>query len=49
MQAVPCGYKIRKNFPVKDSGKRDIELIKQDRTDFIVPTCNGILHGISFK
>lgn len=48
MQAVPCGYKIRKNFPVKDSGKRDIELIKQDRTDFIVPTCNGILHGISF-
>ena len=46
--AVPCGYKICKSFPVKDSGKRDIELIKQDRTNFVVPIGDGILKEISF-
>ena len=40
--AVPCGYKICKSFPVKASGKRDMETIKQDRNGFIVPTDNGI-------
>ena len=46
--AVPCGYKICKSFPVKDSGKRDIELIMQDRTNFVVPIGDGILKEISF-
>ena len=46
--AVPCGYKICKSFPVKDSGKRDIELIMRDRTNFVVPIGDGILKEISF-
>lgn len=40
--SVPCGYKIRKDFPVKSSGKRDMELIKSDREDFLIPTKQGI-------
>ena len=45
--AVPCGYKICKSFPVKASGKRDMETIKQDRNGFIVPTDSG-MHTVSF-
>lgn len=40
--AVPCGYKIRKSFPVKASGKRDMETIKQDRNGFILPENDGV-------
>ncbi|MBE5938791.1 MAG: acyl--CoA ligase [Lachnospiraceae bacterium] len=41
-EEVPCGYKICTEFPVKSSGKRDMELIRQDREDFLVPTEEGI-------
>ena len=44
---IPCGYKICKSFPVKRSGKRDMELIKQDREGFLIPTENGV-KSISF-
>ncbi len=40
--AVPCGYKICKTFPVKASGKRDMETIKQDRNGFVVPVNDDI-------
>jgi len=46
-QCIPCGYKIRKAFPVKSSGKRDMELIKQDREGFLIPTEDGV-KSISF-
>lgn len=36
--SIPCGYKIRKDFPVKSSGKRDMELIKLEREGFVLPT-----------
>ena len=45
---VPCGYKICSSFPVKSSGKRDIELLKQDRNDFIIPTECGV-KSVSFN
>ncbi|MBP3622092.1 MAG: acyl--CoA ligase [Lachnospiraceae bacterium] len=35
--SVPHGYKIIEAFPIKSSGKRDMELIKQDRKDFLIP------------
>ena len=35
--SVPCGYKICSSFPVKSSGKRDMELIMQDRKGFLRP------------
>lgn len=40
--AVPAGYKICETFPVKPSGKRDMELIKQDRKGFVIPKNKGI-------
>ena len=39
--SVPCGYKIRESFPVKN-GKRDMELIRQERDGFLFPTENGM-------
>lgn len=35
--SVPHGYKIIQAFPIKSSGKRDMELIKQDRKNFLMP------------
>ncbi len=32
---VPAGYKFVKNFPVKNSGKRDMDAIKKDVNDII--------------
>lgn len=40
--AIPCGYKICTAFPVRRSGKRDMEKIKQDREGFGIPTREGI-------
>ena len=40
--SVPCGYKIWDAFPVKSSGKRDMETIKQEREGFVIPTEKGI-------
>jgi len=40
---VPCGYKIREAFPVKNNGKRDMELLKQDKEDFVFPSSQDIL------
>lgn len=34
---VPCGYRIWDTFPVKSSGKRDVEQLKSCRTDFCLP------------
>ena len=34
---VPCGYKCREVFPVKSSGKRDMEALKKERTGFVLP------------
>ncbi|MBE5946947.1 MAG: hypothetical protein E7259_08465 [Lachnospiraceae bacterium] len=34
---VPHGYKICEAFPIKSSGKRDMEQIKQDRKGFLLP------------
>ncbi len=45
--AVPCGYKICKSFPVKVSGKRDMETIKQDRNGFAIPS-NDDMKTVSF-
>ena len=39
---VPCGYKCRKTFPVKSSGKRDMEALKQERTGFVLPTSDKL-------
>lgn len=44
---IPCGYKFCKTFPVKNNGKRDMELIKQDRTNFLTLE-NDELVTISF-
>lgn len=35
--SVPHGYKICDTFPIKSSGKRDMELIKEDRKNFLFP------------
>ncbi|MBR3833724.1 MAG: acyl--CoA ligase [Lachnospiraceae bacterium] len=40
--SVPHGYKIIEAFPIKSSGKRDMELIKQDRAGFIISVGNDI-------
>ena len=45
---VPCGYKIVEAFPVKNNGKRDMELIRQDRTGYVMPKAGG-LETVSFK
>ncbi len=44
---VPCGYKIQTVFPVKNNGKRDMELIKQDRDGFVIPE-GGKLREVLF-
>lgn len=33
--AVPRGYKICKEFPIKNNGKRDMELLRADRIGFV--------------
>jgi len=45
---IPRGYKICKSFPVKSSGKRDMELIKKDKDNFVVVK-DGELTYISFN
>lgn len=45
---VPCGYKFVTAFPVKNNGKRDMELIKEDRTNYIVPDEQGNMKTVSF-
>ena len=42
-ECVPCGYKCRDVFPVKSSGKRDMEALKQERTGFIRPDEKGLI------
>jgi acyl-coenzyme A synthetase/AMP-(fatty) acid ligase len=44
---VPQGYKICNSFPIKNSGKRDMEALKQDRIGFLVPQGNR-LREVSF-
>ena len=34
---IPCAYKIRKNFPVKSSGKKDMEALRQEKDGFFLP------------
>jgi len=36
-ECIPCGYKFCDAFPVKNNGKRDMEMIRQDREGFIIP------------
>lgn len=45
--AVPQGYKICHTFPVKNNGKRDVELIKADRDGFVTIR-KGQLEDICF-
>ena len=45
---VPCGYKFVTAFPVKNNGKRDMELIKEDKTNYIIPDEQGNMKTISF-
>ena len=44
---VPYGYKIVDAFPVKNNGKCDMELIKQDKTGYVIPK-QGKLEHVSF-
>ena len=44
---VPQGYKVCKTFPIKSSGKRDMEQIKNERQGFVIPTIDGV-NRISF-
>ncbi len=34
---IPCGYKIQKELPIKNSGKLDIELLKEDKSGYVKP------------
>lgn len=45
--AIPQGYKICHTFPVKNNGKRDMELIKADRKGFMAIK-EGKLENIDF-
>lgn len=36
-ECIPGGYKFCDAFPVKNNGKRDMELIRQDREGFMMP------------
>ncbi|MBR2883241.1 MAG: hypothetical protein IKB93_00475, partial [Clostridia bacterium] len=45
---IPHGYKICKTFPVKNNGKRDMELIKKDRENFVFIK-DGKLTNMSFN
>lgn len=44
---IPHGYKIHKSFPVKNNGKRDLELIKKERKNFVIIKENKLTY-ISF-
>lgn len=46
-ECVPCGYKLCGAFPVKNSGKRDMELIRKDKENFVLPQ-DGEMRNISF-
>ena len=35
--SIPLGYKIVDTFPVKNNGKRDMDLIRQDRNGYVFP------------
>ena len=35
--SIPCAYKIRENFPVKSSGKKDMEALRQEKDGFFLP------------
>ena len=35
---IPCGYKIKKELPIKNSGKLDVELLKQNKRGYVRPT-----------
>lgn len=39
---VPCGYRIWDAFPVKSSGKRDVEQLKACKTGFCLPDGVGL-------
>jgi len=45
---IPHGYKICKTFPVKNNGKRDMDLIKKDRENFVFIK-DGKLTNMSFN
>lgn len=45
--SIPHGYKICDSFPVKSSGKRDMEKIKKDRMGFLLPL-NGKIEEVKF-
>ena len=40
---IPCGYKIQKELPIKNSGKLDIELLKQDKSGYVKPAETGLV------
>ena len=44
---IPHGYKIVDSFPVKNNGKRDMDLIRQDRQGYVMPL-NGKVVAVSF-
>lgn len=41
--SVPQGYKVVEAFPIKSSGKRDMEQIKLDRKGFMMPVDNKLV------
>ncbi len=41
--SVPQGYKVVESFPIKSSGKRDMEQIKLDRKGFMMPVDNKLV------
>lgn len=45
---VPRGYKFVSAFPVKNNGKRDMELIKKDTANYMIPDEHGKMKIISF-
>lgn len=40
---IPAGYKICKSFPVKASGKRDMQAIQEDRQGFVLPEKDSLI------
>ena len=45
---VPRGYKFVTAFPVKNNGKRDMELIKNDTENYMIPDEHGKMKPVSF-
>ncbi len=45
---VPCGYKFVDAFPVKNNGKRDMEQIKSDKVNYVIPDDEGKIKSVSF-